>query len=69
MLKKEDITIQGRAFEVSFQFKQSEAGINHIIAKTVVNGKQISSDDHGLGKNSALSKLRSQLLQEMKKAA
>lgn len=70
MLNNESITVEGTNFEVSFEFRKMESGINHIIAKTVLNGEPISADDNGLGKSSAVSKLcallRSRL---MKKAA
>ena len=57
-------------FEVTFEFKKVESGINHIVAKTIFHGEEISFDDHGLGKNSAVSKLRAELRRRiLKKAA
>ena len=70
MLKKETITVGEQKFEVSFDFLEVESGTNHIVAKTILNGESIAADDNGLGKNSALSKLRRTLRERvLKKAA
>ena len=69
MLKKEIITIGEQNFDVSFDFLEIEPGINHIIAKAILNGESITADDNGLGKSSALSKLRNILRERMLKKA
>lgn len=70
MLKQESITVEGKSFEVSFKLKEAKSGLNHIVAQTILNSENITADDNGLGKSSALSKLRAQLRARiLKKAA